>query len=41
MLGKRLYAEALLKDLRESVGAEPALDLPPGPNSGLTVRIVK
>ena len=41
MLGKRLSAEALLKDLRESSGVEPALGLPPGPNSGLTVRMVK
>ena len=41
MLGKRLSVEALLKDLRESSGVEPALGLPPGPNSGLTVRMVK
>ena len=41
MLGKRLSAEALLKDLRESSGVEPALGLPSGPNSGLTVRMVK
>ena len=41
MLGRRLSAEALLKDLRESIGVEPALGLPPGPNSGLTVRMVQ
>ena len=41
MLGKRLSAEALLKDLRKSSGVEPALGLPPGPNSGLTVGMVK
>ena len=41
MLGKRLTVEALLKDLRESIGIEPALGLPRGPNSGLTVRMVK
>ena len=41
LLGKRLPAESLLEDLRKSNGVEPALGLPPGPNSGLTVRIVK
>ena len=41
MSGKRLSAEALLKDLREYSGVEPAFGLPPGPNSGLTVRMVK
>ena len=41
LLGKRLSAEALLEDLKNSKGVEPALGLPPGPNSGLTVRMVK
>ena len=41
LLGKRVSAEALLNDLRESIGVEPALGLPPGPNSGLTVRMEK
>ena len=41
MLGKRFSAEALLKDLRESIGVDTVLGLPPGPNSGLTVRMVK
>ena len=41
LLGKKLAAEVLLKDLRESIGVEPALGLPRGPNSGLTVRMVK
>ena len=40
LLGKRLAAEVLLEDLRKSKGIEPALGLPPGPNSGLTVRMV-
>ena len=31
MLGKKLSAEALLEDLRNSVGVEPALGLPRGP----------
>ena len=41
MLGERLSAEVLLKDLRESSGVEPALGLQRRTNSGLTVRIVK
>ena len=38
MLGKHVPAQALLDDLRTSQGVEPALKLPPGPNSGLTIR---
>ncbi|GIW56645.1 MAG: hypothetical protein KatS3mg082_3049 [Nitrospiraceae bacterium] len=38
MIGRRLQARDLLNDLRVSHGVEPALGLPPGPNSGLTVR---
>jgi len=37
MIGKRINASALLDDLRKSQGVEPALGLPPGPNSGITV----
>lgn len=39
MLGKRFSPSALLNDLRQSQGVEPALGLPPGPNSGLTIRL--
>lgn len=40
MIGRRLPAQQLLEDLRNSPGVEPALGLPPGPNSGLTIRQV-
>ena len=40
MIGKKVNANALLDDLRKSNGVEPALGLPPGPNSGLTIKIV-
>jgi hypothetical protein len=39
MIGKRIPAQALLNDLKQSPGVEPALGLPPGPDSGLTVRL--
>lgn len=39
MIGRRISAQSLLQDLRVSQGVEPALGLPPGPNSGLTVRL--
>jgi hypothetical protein len=39
MIGKRISAKELLDDLRNSQGVEPALGLPPGPNSGLTVYL--
>lgn len=37
MIGKRIDPTALLEDLRKSPGVEPALGIPPGPNSGLTI----
>ncbi len=39
LIGKVISAQALLEDLRHSQGVEPSLGLPPGPNSGLTVRL--
>ncbi len=39
MIGRRINVNSLLNDLRNSQGVEPALGLPPGPNSGLTVRL--
>lgn len=35
MIGRLIIAEKLLKDLRASIGVEPALGLPKGPNSVL------
>jgi len=39
LIGKKVAAASLLADLRKSQGIEPALKIPPGPNSGLTVRL--
>jgi hypothetical protein len=38
-IGAIVNAEALLLDLRTNVGIDTALGLPPGPNSGLSVKI--
>jgi hypothetical protein len=40
-IGKIISAIDLLNDLRTSQGFEPALGIPPGPNSGLTIRLPK
>ena len=37
-IGTKLSAKELLNDLRTSQGVEPCLGVPPGPNSGLTIR---
>jgi hypothetical protein len=39
IVGKAFSPAALLSDLRSSPGVEPALGVPPGPNSGLSVRL--
>lgn len=38
-IGMRVDPRVILEDLRSTQGVEPALGLPPGPNSGLTLRI--
>jgi hypothetical protein len=38
-IGARVSAQELLNDLRTHQGVEPALGLPPGPNSGLSVKL--
>lgn len=40
LIGQRFPAKALLDELRSSKGVDPALRLPAGPNSGLTIRRV-
>jgi hypothetical protein len=40
LIGQRKSAELLLEDLRTSPGTDTALGLPPGPNSGLSVRLI-
>ncbi|MEG8045772.1 hypothetical protein QP175_05805 [Sphingomonas aerolata] len=38
-IGMQVDPSVILNDLRNTQGVEPALGLPPGPNSGLTLRI--
>ena len=37
--GRQFDAEKLLEDLRENIGVDTALGLPPGPNSGMSVKL--
>jgi hypothetical protein len=39
MIGKSLDARQLLDDLRRHAGTDPVLRMPPGPGSGLSVRL--
>ena len=39
MIGNRVDARELLEDLRTHPGVDTALGLPPGPNSGLSIRL--
>jgi hypothetical protein len=39
LIGKSLPAKQLLDDLRTNIGTDTALGLPPGPNSGLSVKL--
>lgn len=38
-IGQMVNPGDILNDLRSTQGVEPALGLPPGPNSGLTLRL--
>jgi hypothetical protein len=38
-IGTLVDPQAILDDLRVSAGVEPTLGMPPGPNSGLTLKI--
>jgi hypothetical protein len=38
-IGTQIHAESLLEDLRNNPGVDTALGLPPGPNSGLSVKL--
>ena len=40
LIDTKLAVAALLEDLRESIGVDTALGLPPGPNSGISVKLV-
>jgi hypothetical protein len=42
MIGRKINPKELLEDLRNSSdGLDTALGLPPGPNSGLTIRLIE
>jgi len=40
LIGRRYDPEELLEQIRASIGVEGAFGLPPGPNSGISVRLV-
>lgn len=39
MIGRQIDAHKLLSDLQDNIGTDTALGLPPGPNSGLSVKL--
>jgi hypothetical protein len=41
LVGSKLKADKLLNDLRTNIGVDTALGVPAGPNSGLSIRLVK
>ena len=41
LIGKTFHPKALLEDLRNSIGVDAVLGLPPGPNSGLSASLRK
>ena len=40
LLGQMFPADKLLEDLRQNIGTDTSLGLPPGPNSGLSIRLL-
>ncbi len=41
IIGKKFRPDEILEDLRNNPGVETALGVPPGPNSGITIKLVK
>lgn len=39
IIGKQVSPEKILNDLRTNIGVDTSLGLPPGPNSGLSVKL--
>ena len=39
LIGSEIEVDQLLADLRKHIGSDTALGLPPGPNSGLSIRL--
>ena len=39
MIGKKLNPSAVLEDLRTHTGVDTALGIPPGPGSGLSLKL--
>lgn len=41
IIGKKINPSAILQDLRDNPGVDTALGIPPGPNSGITIKKVE